>query len=136
MRQTAIVSLGSMIVAVLASCAAVPELEGRPVAEAAQVRCVPLSQVAGRRVVDASSVLFEMTGPSNYMNRLQGQCPGLARLSTSATISIASGGKGGRLCRGDRIRVADPVEANVTGLRSYPTCVLSDFEAVPRAPSR
>lgn len=133
MRQTAVVSLGSMMVAVLASCAAVPAPESRPYAEAGQGPCIQLSQVAGRRVVDASSVLFEMTGPANYVNRLQGQCPGLARLGTSATISIASGGEGGRLCRGDRIRVVDPVEVSGTGLRSYPTCVLSDFEPVPRA---
>lgn len=136
MRQTAVMTLGSMMVAVLASCAAVPAPESRSSAEAGQVSCIQLSQVAGRRVVDASSVLFEMTGPANYVNRLQGQCPGLARLGTSATVSIASGGEGGRLCRGDRIRVVDPVEASGTGLRSYPTCVLSDFEPVPRTTAR
>ena len=132
MRQIAAWALGSMVVVVLASCAPVAAPERQSSAEAAQVSCIQLNQVAGRRVVDASSVLFEMSGPSNYLNRLQGQCPGLARLGTSATISVASGGEGGRLCRGDRIRVADPVEASGANLRSYPTCVLSDFEPVPR----
>lgn len=136
MRQIAAAALGSTMMAVLASCAPVPAAEaGRP-AEAGQLSCIQLSQVAGRRVVGGSAVLFEMTVPSNYVNRLQGQCPGVARLGSTATVSIASGGDGGRLCRGDQIRILDPVEADATGLRSYPTCVLADFEPVLREPAR
>lgn len=117
MRQIAVATVSSMLVAMLASCTLAPAPEGR-LATAEGVSCIQLTQVAGRRVVDGSSVLFEMTGPSNYVNRLQGQCPGLARLGSTATVSVASGGEGGRLCRGDRIRVVDPVEADATGLRS------------------
>lgn len=100
-------------------------------ASPAALRCIPLEQVVGRRVAAPNGVLFEMLGGMTYRNQLQGQCPGLSRIGVTATISIASGGEGGRLCAGDRIRVADPVEARATGLASYPTCILGKFMTEP-----
>jgi hypothetical protein len=94
-------------------------------------RCIRLDQVAGRRV-EGPAVLFEMSGPMDYLNRLDGQCPGLSRLGATATVSVASGRGGGLLCRGDRIRVLDPVEARATGALSYPTCILANFVPLAR----
>ena len=93
--------------------------------------CISLTQVAGRRAVGPQAVLFETVGSSNYVNQLRGQCPPLARLGSTATISIASGGDGGQLCSGDRIRVFDPAELQGKRVTGYPTCVLGEFKADP-----
>jgi hypothetical protein len=93
--------------------------------------CISLTQVAGRRAVGPQAVLFETVGPTNYLNQLRGPCPPLARLRSTATISVASGGNGGQLCSGDRIRVFDPAELQGRQLTGYPTCVLGDFIAEP-----
>lgn len=100
-------------------------------AEVGITRCIPLDQVVGRRVV-GSHLVFETTGPTDFRNDLIGGCPRLVRLRSSATVSIASGGDGGQLCRGDRVRIADPVEAGATGLLNQPTCQLGDFRLVSR----
>ena len=112
--------------AVLAGCAGPPLQTTQAAAGATGSRCIALNQIAGRRVVE-SSLLFEMIGAPNYRNDPIGPCPGLERLGSTATISIASGGEGGQLCRGDRVRVADPVEARASGLLNQPTCRLGDF---------
>lgn len=103
-----------------------------PVAQtsAASLRCIQLDQVAGRRV-QGNAVAFEVLNGAVYQNGLGGHCPGLERLGSTASISVTSGGEGGQLCAGDRIRVADPVEAAATGLASYPECVLADFTLAP-----
>ena len=101
---------------------------------AAALSCITLTQVAGRRAVGPGTVLFSTVGPTNYVNQLRGRCPPLERLGSTATISVASGGHGGQLCSGDRIRVFDPVEVVGTRLESYPTCVLGRFIAQPVTP--
>jgi len=126
-HRSAALIIGTLVVASCAPAPATPSLAGSQ-----GVRCIALNQVAGRSVADASSVRFEMNGPVDYTNRLQGQCPGLARLGSTAAISVATGGEGGQLCRGDRIRVADPVETRATGYLNEPTCLLGDFLPVER----
>ncbi len=123
---------------VLAACLAAASLQactGAPVDEHARsgagLSCISLTQVAGRRAVGPGTVLFETVGPTNYVNQLRGRCPSLARLGSTATISVASGGQAGQLCSGDRIRVFDPVELGGGRLESYPTCVLGRFVAQP-----
>ncbi|WP_205480317.1 hypothetical protein [Sphingomonas arenae] len=128
-HRSAAIALSGIL---LGACAPAPAPAGEQLAGNQAVRCISLNQVAGRSVVDASSVRFEMNGPVDYRNQLQGQCPGLTRLGSSATISVASGGEGGRLCRGDRIRVADPVETRATGFLNEPTCLLGDFVPMER----
>jgi len=116
----------------LAGCSAdSPNVGSARVQNEAQ-RCIKLDQIAGRRVV-GQSVQFEMSNGINYRNDFTGACPGLERLGPTATISVVSGGEGGQLCRGDRIRVADPVEAIGSGLASAPTCALGDFQSQPAA---
>lgn len=120
-----------IVAALVASCQPV-----EPVAPVVgqSVQCIALDRVGGRRVVEGG-ILFEMTGPVDYRNALAGACPGLARLGTSGSVSIVSA-QGSQLCRGDRIRIADPVETAATGLRGYPTCVLGDFVPVGRGSLR
>jgi hypothetical protein len=67
-----------------------------------------------------------------YRNQLASVCRGLERLGTTAVIQIDNRGQGSRLCRGDRIRVYDPVEVKATGAGNVPTCLLGDFVATPR----
>lgn len=100
----------------------------------AALDCITLTQVAGRRAVGLGTVLFETVGPNDYVNQLRGACPPLERLGTTATISIASGGQGGQLCSGDRIRVFDPVELAGNRVTGYPTCVLGRFVVQPIRP--
>ena len=100
---------------------------------AATQRCILMDRIAGRRIADKDSVYFEMSGKFDYTNRLQGGCPGLERIGEVAAISIVRGGDGGQLCRGDLIKVADPIEIQATGLQSIPSCRLGDFTPVPKS---
>ena len=99
---------------------------------AASSRCIATSQIAGRRVVAPTTLQFEMIGPVDYINDVGAGCPATARLGSAATISIVSGGEGGQLCRGDRVRIFDPVEAKATGLAAEPQCVLGNFTPIRR----
>lgn len=122
----------SLLLSSLVGCAVVP-----PAAQVSEVagsgpNCIALDQVMTRRVEGAAEIDFEMIGGTIYRNRLATACPGMERLGELAVVAVTSGGEGSRLCRGDRVRVFDPVEARATGLRSYPECVLGDFAEVPR----
>ena len=118
-----------LTVLLLAACSTSPRV---PLPQGAtQQRCIALDQVAGRRAASGNSLEFELSDGSIFRNQLDGRCPGLERLGATATVSVASGGEGGMLCRGDRVRIADPVEAQATGLRSYPNCILGDFTRLP-----
>jgi hypothetical protein len=117
--------------AALAGCAAAPEPQLQ--AQSTQAaRCISLQQVAGRRVLSDGSVLFEGVGPFDFRNRLASQCPGAARIARSAVVSIVEPTSGNQLCRGDRIRITDPVETGAAGTLREPSCILGDFEAVSR----
>lgn len=93
--------------------------------------CIPLDQVISKRVAGAAAVDFELVGGAVYRNSLASACPGLERLGGSAVVALTSGGEGGRLCRGDRVRVFDATEARATGLQSYAQCLLGDFSRIP-----
>lgn len=123
-----IVAVG-LVAAMLGGCAAEPP--PRQLAAAAP-ECIALDQVIARRAVAPAAVEFEMIGGRIYRNQLASACPGLERLGDLAVVAITSGAEGSSLCRGDRVRIFDPVEARATGLQSYPECLLGDFVAVPR----
>lgn len=128
MQKPGLSSCLAMLTAACTTDSAPPE----PAAASSAVRqCIALDQVAGRRVV-GSAILFEMSSGPYYRNDFVGSCPGVERLGATATVSLANGGEGGRLCSGDRVRVIDPVEARATGLLNQPTCVLGAFQEVPR----
>jgi hypothetical protein len=112
----------------LGGCAKAPA----PTQAIASAGCIPLAQVAGRRIAGPEAVEFEMSSGLIYRNQLQSQCPGMQRLGNAATIGVASAGEDGLLCRGDRIRVSDPIETRATGALREPSCVLGDFVATRR----
>ena len=121
-----------LLTATLIGCTAAPPPPGQQamaMPPGAQ-NCIPLSQIAGRRVEPPNSVMFEVAGPVNYRNDLIGECPGLARLGSTAAIEFVNP-TGSQICRDDRIRVFDPVEAKATGIRGEPVCRLGAFIPVP-----
>lgn len=116
-----------LLCATLAACAPAPP----PVQALGQTaRCIPSDQIISRRVAGAAAIDFEIVGGGVYRNSLASHCPGLERLGDLAVVAVTSGGEGSRLCRGDRVKVFDPVEAQATGLQSYPECLLGDFTRV------
>lgn len=119
----------SLVPLLLGSCAVAPP----PATLAAgELRCIDLNQVVGRRGSGGEALDFELIGGAVYRNNLAGRCPGLDRLGESVAIAIVSGGEGGRLCSGDRVRVFDPVEARAVGIDAQPSCVLGGFTPLPR----
>ena len=111
-----------------ASCGGRPPVAGRVLAASAQ--CIATSQIAGRRVVAPSLLRFDMIGPVDYVSDVGPGCSATTRLGSSAAISIVSGGDGGQLCRGDRVRIFDTVEAKATRFSAEPQCVLGDFRPI------
>ena len=101
-----------------------------PLADAsAPVNCIDLATVSGRRVLPPNAVVFDTVGGITYRNDLQGTCPSATRADASAIIQTES--QSPRLCRDDRIRIYDPVEAKATGASSFPVCRLGSFTAIP-----
>lgn len=119
----------SLVAATLGSCAVQPPA---PNYAGAPSRCISLNQVIARRPVAPAAIEFEMLRGRTLRNQLATVCPGIERLGDLGVIAITSGGEGGRLCRGDRVRIFDPIEARATGIQSYPECVLGDFVELPR----
>ena len=123
-------NIAILLLAGLGACSAEPTSAPPPLASAgAQVNCIDLKLVSSRRVLPPAAVLFEMTGGISYRNDLHGSCPSAARADPSAIIQTES--QSTQLCRDDRIRIYDPVEAKATGARSFPKCRLGSFTAVP-----
>ena len=118
-----------LLFAGVGACNAQPPA-GQPVeASGAQVNCIDLTRVSGRHVLPPSAVVFDTVGGVSYRNDFQGSCPSAARADPSAIIETVS--QSSRLCRDDRVRIFDPVEARAAGTRSFPICRLGSFTAVP-----
>nr|WP_314446193.1 hypothetical protein [uncultured Sphingomonas sp.] len=128
-RRLAIIGLLGFV----GACAPAPAPQVQVQTQAGQgARCISLQQVAGRRVLADGTLLFESVGAVDYRNRLASQCPGIARIGTAGIISIVDVSPGDQLCRGDRVRVTGPGETDAAGTLRAPSCILADFEAVPR----
>ena len=53
-------------------------IDDKPVLEAPEgPRCVSLRHIRSTRVLDGETILFEMRGGTDYVNRLPRRCPGL-----------------------------------------------------------
>lgn len=115
----------------LAACTAAPPPPLPAQAAAATTDCINSDQIVSRHVAGAGAVDFELLGGVTYRNQLAQVCPGMNRLGSSAVISVINRGQGSQLCRGDQIRIYDPVEVKATGAASGPTCVLGNFVALP-----
>lgn len=113
--------------AAVAACTAQPP--GPPaLAARAAGSCIDLSQVTSRHVAGPSAVVFETTH-GTYRADLQGSCA--ARADASAIVETVS--RSGQLCRDDRVRVFDPVEAKATGARSFPQCRVLALTPIPHS---
>ena len=93
------------------------------------VRCIDPHQIIGRRPERPNSVVFVMAGGITYRNDLIGTCSGVRRSTGASIVQIEV--DSGRLCKNDRIRVFDPVEARNIGLRAFPHCRLGMFTPIP-----
>jgi len=113
----------------LGACNAQPTAAPPLTQAGAQVNCIDLTTVSGRHVLPPNAVLFDTVGGLSYRNDLVGTCPSAARADASAIIQTES--QSPRLCRDDRIRIYDPVEARATGASAFPVCRLGSFTAVP-----
>ena len=119
-----------LLCATLAGCAATPPPPA-PQPLGATESCVSLDRVVGRRVSGPQTIDFELLNGEIYRNRLATACPGMEQLGKTAAIAVTTGGEGNRLCRGDRVKVFDPLIARATGLGSYPACLLGEFTRIP-----
>lgn len=122
-------ALAALLVMGAVGCTAAPPAA---LVESKAASCIDSDQVIGRRVAGPAAVDFDVLGGVTYRNQLASACPGIDRLGKLAVVTVTSTSGGSRLCSGDRVRIADPVEAKATGLRSYPDCLLGSFVPVPR----
>jgi hypothetical protein len=123
MRET---TLFLSLAIVLTGCTAEPPEPGKSIRTAgAPIECLSLDQIVSRRPSGERSILFETTGGRAYRNDLPEQCPGLEHAGPSHIVEVEA--TGGQLCRGDRVRVYDPIEARNIGSGAFPQCRLGDF---------
>jgi hypothetical protein len=92
------------------------------------VSCISLDQVISRRPAGEQAVVFELTGGRRYRNELPDHCPGLARAGKAEIVQVEATGT--RLCRDDRVRIYDPVEARNIGAGAFPHCRLGAFTPI------
>ena len=79
-------------------------------------RCIPARQNEALSIVDTRTVVLR-SGPTVWVNRLDGHCPGLRPMNTLIVEAYGS-----QYCRGDRIRALEP-GSTIPGA----VCVLRDF---------
>jgi hypothetical protein len=92
--------------------------------DAAPVRCLSMASIRSTKIVDDATVLFYHGRGRVYVNRLERQCPGLARES-KFTYQVQTGARHSRLCATDTITVLER-----TG-RGF-NCDLGMFEPISR----
>ncbi|UTW54996.1 hypothetical protein [Kordiimonas sp. SCSIO 12610] len=84
-------------------------------------RCVNLRRLRESKVIDDKTIFFRGIGKTGYLNRLNGNCIGLAReerFSYSTTIN--------QLCRGEILTVLDNFG------RPWGSCGLGEFEELSK----
>lgn len=112
-----------LIPCLLAGCfARVPADQGRVLANGA-LRCVDLGHVVARRV-ERGRIVMQLSSGTSYSNHLQGNCPALARATGGEIIETLNDGQ---LCRGDALRIYDPVTVRVGGPAGVLRCRAGDF---------
>lgn len=110
--------------------AAPPELAAATAgADAPAAECVNLDQVISRRPQKPNAIVFYLAGGKAYANHLPDHCPAIARAGEGDIVHIEA--TGSQLCRGDRVRIYDPVEAKNIGAQAFPHCRLGAFTPAP-----
>ena len=116
---------------VLAGCATEPsDADTTSTLAAGQVSCIDVSRIAGRRAEGDRALIFELNDGRTFRNDLAEACPGAARASSFGTLAIDP--MESRMCRGDSVRVYDPADLPVGGIKGVPRCRLGAFTEVPR----
>ena len=98
--------------------------------------CIDLADVTNRHAEDSRTIRFDLIGGRTYRNRLGGDCPGL-QAAADGFGALVFDVHGGRLCRGDLVRVTEPGGARAN-LRTSIPCPLGDFvaQSAPAQPNR
>lgn len=91
------------------------------------LRCIDLGRVTARRV-ERGALVYELVGGVTYRNDLQGTCPSLQRATGNEVIQTEN--QGPQLCRDDRVRLYDAVEAQAVGATAFPQCRVGNFVPV------
>lgn len=81
-------------------------------------RCISRFRRNDQEIIDRGTILYRNGRDLVYRNDPEGGCGGLDRSRTLVVTTI----EGGDLCRGDIIRVVDPVSGALVG-----SCAFSDF---------
>lgn len=118
LAKCSIVLLGAAIVSIPSAWAQDEAEDSEP------VRCLSMASIRSTKIVDDATVLFYHGRGRVYVNRLERQCPGLARES-KFTYQVQTGARHSRLCATDTITVLER-----TG-RGF-NCDLGMFEPISR----
>ena len=97
---------------------------------AGQVACIDAGRIAGRRAESNRALVFELSDGRTLRNDLPQACPGLERASQFGTLAVDP--IESRMCRGDFVRIYDPADLPVGGIKSLPRCRLGTYTIVPR----
>jgi len=126
MMRTLMMAAAPLIV--LGCTAEAPETAATDALAAGAVDCIDATRVAGRRAEGDHALIFELSGGQTVRNDLPQACPGIARASNFGTLAIDPIEP--RLCRGDFVRIYDPADLPVGGIKSVPRCRLGGFTPV------
>jgi hypothetical protein len=117
---------------ILIGCTAEPPKQATADASAPGGKsCISLDQIVGKHIVPPNAIMFEVVGPVNFRNELMDDCPGLTRLGSTAAVEYDNP-LSKLVCKGDRVRIFDPIEARTGGIRASLVCRLGTFVPVPR----
>jgi hypothetical protein len=113
---------------VLIACAcSVPQSAHEPALVGGERSCIELNQIVGQRV-ERGQLIYQLTDGQTVRNRLEGTCPALERASGSEITQIDI--QAPQLCRGDAVRVYDPVTIGAGGPQSVMRCRAGPFVPV------
>ncbi|TFI58966.1 hypothetical protein E2493_06830 [Sphingomonas parva] len=97
-------------------------------ADAQRIDCIDATRIAGRRAQGNRALVFELSDGTVVRNDLPDACQGLARASSFGTLAIDP--IESRMCRGDSVRIYDPADLPVGGIKAVPRCRLGAFTRV------
>ena len=118
-----------LVILALAATVAAPALASAPaqwVPAGEPVRCIQASQIRSTRVIDDSTIDFDMGGGRLFRNHLPNRCPGL-----NSNRAFSYSPTGNQLCNVHTITVIQQGGGPMRGA----TCGLGQFTPMQRAPA-